>query len=65
MSALASFKQSDVERACRALKAVGEQVGGVDILPDGTVRVLTRAEVEQQAPDEFAAWEREDGHRAA
>lgn len=39
-----AFKQCDVERAARALKAVGETVKGVEIRPDGSFRVLTGAD---------------------
>ena len=31
----------DIERAAQALKAVGENVAGVEIQPNGAVRVLT------------------------
>lgn len=67
MTARRSFTQAEVERVMRAMKAVGETVGSVDIRPDGSFRVLTGREVEQQATqDPFEVWERaRGGDRAA
>lgn len=65
MTKRATFTQADVERAARALKAVGEKVGGVEIRPDGSFRVLTGDPAEQKALSPLEAWEREHGHRAA
>ncbi len=66
MSRRAAFKQADVERAVRALKAVGETVGAVDIRPDGSFRVLTGKEAaNDEALSPLEAWEREHGHRAS
>ncbi len=66
MSKRAAFSQADVERVARALKAVGETVGAVDIRPDGSFRVLTGREVAaNESLSPLAAWEREHGHRAA
>jgi hypothetical protein len=36
-----AFKQSDVVRAIRAAQVAGLTVSGVEIAPDGTIRVLT------------------------
>jgi hypothetical protein len=33
--------KSDIERVAQALKAVGENVSGVEIQPNGAVRILT------------------------
>lgn len=60
-----AFRQSDVERAIRAIKAVGETVSGVEIKPDGTFRVLTGGNSEPEALTPLQAWEREHGDRAA
>lgn len=65
MTSPSGFRQSDIERVARALKAVGETVGAVDVRPDGSFRVLTGAELTQQALSPLEAWEREHGDRAA
>jgi len=61
----ANFLQSDLERAVRALKAVGEKVGGVEIRPDGSFRVLTGEPAKEKALTPLEAWELEHGDRAA
>lgn len=60
-----TFKQCDVERTVRALKAVGECIKGVEIKPDGSFRVLTGAEVEEEPLTPLQAWVRDHGHGAA
>lgn len=60
-----AFKQCDIERTARALKAVGETIKGVEIRPDGSFRVLTGSEVEEDVLSPLEAWEREHGHGAA
>jgi hypothetical protein len=65
LSRRASFTQADVQRAVRALKAVGETVTGVDIRPDGSFTVLTGEKAAEQALSPYEAWERENGGRAA
>lgn len=65
MTRAASFKQSDVERALRAAKAVGYDHPTVDILPDGRLRLLTAPQAPEQPLSPFEAWERENGDRAA
>ena len=41
MTRPARVLKSDIERACQAVKAVGENVAGVEIQPGGAVRILT------------------------
>lgn len=65
MSRRVAFRQADVERAMRAAKAVGCSCPTVEIFPDGRMRVLTAAVSDSPPADEFEAWERENGHRAA
>lgn len=65
MSKRALFTQSDVERAARALKAVGEKIGGVDIRPDGSFRILTSAEVPDEPTSELKRWRQARAGRAA
>lgn len=48
--------QKIIERAVKAAKDAGLDVGGVEVLPDGTVRVLTK---ESTKVDPFADWKRE------
>lgn len=61
-----AFRQCDVERVLRALKAVGDDDRSVEITPEGAIRILTRVE----APDEASLsplerWERKHGKRGA
>ena len=48
--------QKIIERAVKAAKDAGLEVGGVEVLPDGTVRVLTKDSTQHDA---FADWKRE------
>lgn len=65
MSKPRAFRQSDIECAARALKAVGETVSGVEIRPDGSFRVLTGSNQDEKPLTPLQAWEREHGDRAA
>lgn len=65
MTARASFRQAEVERTIRALKAVGETVVGVEGTPDGGFRVLTANGQPEKPLSPLEAWEREHGERAA
>jgi hypothetical protein len=44
-----------IARALDAAREAGLEIGGVDVRPDGTVRVLTR---EATKEDAFADWKR-------
>lgn len=59
------FTQADVERVARALQAVGEEIGAVDIRADGSFRVLTAKEVPPEPASELERWRRSRGERAA
>lgn len=48
--------QKIIERAIKAAKDAGMDVGGVEVSPDGTVRVLTK---ESTKVDAFSDWKRE------
>jgi hypothetical protein len=61
----AAYTQADVERAAKALKAVGETVVGVEHLPSGGFVVLTAQGQPKKALSPLEAWELENGHRAA
>lgn len=65
MTRRAPYTQSDIERAAKALKAVGETVVGVEHLPTGGFRVLTAQGQPKKALSALEAWERENGERAA
>ena len=66
MSRKVSFRQADLERTVRALKAVGETNARVDIQPDGTISILIGGDPTPQEPlSPLEAWEREHGDRAA
>lgn len=60
----AAVPQSAIERAMRALQAVGERIASVKTEPDGSVIVLT-PEGKATALSPLEAWEQEHGHRAA
>jgi hypothetical protein len=65
LSRRAAFRQADVERAIRALKAVGETVVGVETTTEGGFRVLTKHGQPQKALSPLEAWEQRNGGRAA
>ena len=50
--------QKIIERAVKAAKDAGLDVGGVEVLPDGTVRVLTK---ESTQHDAFSDWKKQRG----
>ena len=47
-----------IDRAVRAAQDAGLEVGGFEVLPDGTVRVLTKESVKHDA---FADWQKRRG----
>jgi hypothetical protein len=47
--------QKAITRAIKAVTDAGVEVGGVDVLPDGTVRILTKDSVKA---DPYDAWKR-------
>lgn len=65
MTQRAAFRQADVERIARALKAVGETVVGVEQTPEGGFRVLTSNGRPEKPLSALETWEREHGDRAA
>lgn len=57
-----AFKQCDVERVLRALKAVGDSDKTVEIRPDGAIRILTAADNDSEGPlSPLEEWERAHG----
>ncbi len=58
----ALFKQTDLTRAVKAVREAGEAVGGVEIMPDGRIRVLVGTKA-TPAETELDAWmKRQDRH---
>ena len=53
-----TFKQSDVERAVKAVRSTGLDVGAVEVAPDGTIRVMVGASQgdSQAAMTPFDQW---------
>lgn len=49
------FRQYDVERVLKAARAAKIDVSGVEIAPDGTIRVLTAAAA-QASESPFDSW---------
>ena len=43
MSRAARFSQADITRAIKALEKAGVSVAGAEIMPNGTIRLLTGA----------------------
>jgi hypothetical protein len=60
-----SFKQSDVERAIRAVTSAGLKVTTVKFNPDGGFAVLTGDNENEDNLSPLERWERENGLRAA
>jgi hypothetical protein len=57
MSGKSSYAlQKIIERAIKAAKDAGLEVGGVDVKPDGTVTVLTK---DSTKVDPFADWKKQ------
>ncbi|EIZ77575.1 hypothetical protein WSK_3958 [Novosphingobium sp. Rr 2-17] len=51
----AAFRQADVARAVKAVRAAKMPITGVEIAPDGTIRVLTSPAAETPTSP-FDAW---------
>lgn len=45
-----TFRRRDLKAAVEAVRATGEPIAGVEIAPDGTIRVLTGAVAGNPAP---------------
>jgi hypothetical protein len=45
MTRPARFRESDLTRAVKAVEKVGLKIAGVEVDPDGTIRVLTGSTV--------------------
>lgn len=60
-----NFRQSDVERAVKAARAAGLDVGGVEVAPDGTIRVMTATQAPAGASNPFDQWKARKDARSA
>lgn len=66
MTKPATFRQADVERIVRALKAVGETVVGVERTADGGFLVLTGSPGDSKPRlSELERWRQKRGRSAA
>lgn len=45
-----------IRHAGQAARALGLTIGGIEIVPDGTIRVLAQGATSSQPKDEFAEW---------
>ena len=51
-----SFKQADVSRAVKGVKAAGVPIGRVEILPDGRIIVCSDAPAAPEPVSAFDTW---------
>ena len=65
MTACATITQAAIERAIRAAKAAGREVGTCEVTADGTVRIIAATKSGEGSKDAFEEWQGEDGDRAA
>jgi hypothetical protein len=56
------WKQREASRAMRAVKQAGLTVSGFEVTRDGTIRVLTQQDKQNEAALPFDAWK--DKHNA-
>lgn len=52
-------RKSDITRAVEAAKACGVDVGGIEVMPTGAIKILDRREARIGSETEFDRWERE------
>lgn len=57
----ATFTQTDVTRACKAVLAAGLSVAGVEIDKNGRITVRTAQEAEDTADAALKEWMKRDG----
>lgn len=53
----AAFRQVDVSRAVKGVKAAGIAVGAVEILPDGRIVVKSKSDDAETGVSALAQWE--------
>ncbi len=59
-----AFRQADVVRAVKAVRAAAVPVSGVEIAPDGTIRILTAA-LPEAPSSPFDSWKQKRHASAA
>jgi hypothetical protein len=59
-----TFRQSDVERALKAARSAGLTVGGVEVAPDGTIRVMVADGRESGPATPYDEWKAKRDARA-
>jgi hypothetical protein len=65
MTRAATFRLADVRRAIKATEGSGLSVAGVEVSPDGVIRVLTGKATKSKEDAAVVAWEIKHGIRAA
>lgn len=58
-------RQHVISRAIRAARDAGMDVGGVEVLPNGGVRVLAATQIPPSYSDPVSEWEAKDDARGA
>ncbi len=60
-----AFKQADVSRAVKGVKAAGVSIGRVEIVPDGRIIVCAQAAPQPEPETAFDTWRaRRDARKA-
>jgi hypothetical protein len=58
------FRQYNMVKALRSAKAGGLEVGGVEVTPDGTIRILAKDAVGHGSGNDFDDWiAKRDAHQ--
>ncbi len=47
-----------IRRAVEAVRSLGMNVAGIEIKPDGTIKIIDKTAIELSPKDEFEAWDR-------
>jgi hypothetical protein len=55
------FRKYNMVKAINSAKAGGLEIGGVEVAPDGTIRVLSKDATGQISGDAFEDWKRGKG----
>lgn len=59
------FRQADVERTVKAARAAGLPIGGLEVAPDGTIRIITAEARESVPASPFDQWKAKRDARSA
>jgi len=50
------FRKYNMAKAIRTARDEGLEIGGIEVAPNGTIRVLTKATTEQASGNELESW---------